>query len=74
MERYSNKRTMYRSGGRFTKAPSLEALGFPVAHGEMQCEQCGYRCYPLVKTWICSKCGHKHELHAPSNDELSRAR
>jgi len=67
MERYSNKRAMYRHGGRFAKAPSLEDLGFPVAKGEMQCEKCGYRCYPLVTTWTCSQCGHEH---APPNSVL----
>lgn len=60
MERYSNKRAMYRSRGRFAKAPSLEDLGFPVAHGELQCAECGYRCHPLVTTWICSECGHRN--------------
>lgn len=68
MERYRNKRVMFRHGGRFAKAPSLEALGFPVAHGEMECAKCGHRWYPLVTTGICPKCGSEEKApeKAPS--------
>ena len=55
MSRYANKRMMFRSGGRFTTAPTMEDLGFDVSHGPRQCS-CGEVWRPILVSGICPKC------------------
>jgi len=58
MERYANKRRLFRSGGRFSKAPTLEQLGYPVSDGGLRiCNPCGEEWRPILITGICPKCG-----------------
>lgn len=56
MERYANKRMLFRNGGRFAKAPSLEALGFDVADGPRRCS-CGHVWSPILASGSCPVCG-----------------
>ena len=62
IERYANKRRVFRRGGRFAKPPSLEQLGYPVAHGEMTCADCGYKWLPILTTGKCPECGSQEKL------------
>jgi len=56
MERYTNKRRLFRHNGRFSKPPSLEQMGYPVAHSEMTCANCGHKWFPILITGHCPKC------------------
>lgn len=71
MERYRNKRVLFRAGGRFAKAPSLESLGFQVAHGEMECANCHHRWYPVLVTGLCPNCGATDKV--PSAPDMARS-
>jgi hypothetical protein len=56
-ERYANKRMMFRSGGRFSKPPTLADLGFDVNNdGAVTCV-CGFTFTPVLRTGKCPKCG-----------------
>lgn len=46
-----------RSNGRFRRAPSLEEMGWDVAHGGKECAQCGERWNPLLVSGVCPECG-----------------
>ena len=61
MERYSNKRAMFRRGGRFSRAPSLADLGYPVSDGGIRiCNACGEEWRPVLTTGTCPKCGSQN--------------
>lgn len=57
MSRYPNKRMMFRNGGRFAKAPTLEQMGFDVNKTERRCDACGYVWFPVLVSGECPKCG-----------------
>lgn len=56
MEKYRNKRAVYRRGGKFTSPPSLEKMGFEVNTGKRQCNHCGTIWLPILVTGICPQC------------------
>ena len=60
MERYKNKRRMFRKGGKFAKAPTLAEQGAPVSEGGEICANCAYGLneawHPLLKTGYCPEC------------------
>lgn len=62
MEKYGNRREVRRSGGRYAKPATLEALGLPLAKGERKCDACGFRCFPILDTWRCPKCEHHNAV------------
>jgi predicted Zn-ribbon and HTH transcriptional regulator len=47
---------MFRRGGRFSKAPSLEQMGFEVNDRERTCANCGENFFPVLVTGRCPKC------------------
>jgi len=55
-ERYANKRMMFRKGGKFSKAPSLERMGFDVNKAEQTCANCGHKWFPVLATGLCPQC------------------
>lgn len=73
MERYSNKRAMFRRGGRFSKAPSLADLGYPVADGSRICNACGEKWRPVLITGTCPKCGTENNSRAIETEQRGAA-
>ena len=61
MNRSSRARKQYRSGGKFAKTPNLKEQGYDVADGTIKtCAECGKQAYPIMNTWRCQECGHRH--------------
>lgn len=50
-------RILWRLGnGRFRPVPSLEALGYDVAKGPKECNNCGHVWRPVLVSGLCPKC------------------
>lgn len=74
MERYRNKRMLFRSGGRFAKAPSLEQMGFDVCDGPRRCS-CGHVWSPLLASGRCPECGAQDSVPIePEPDPMAPVR
>ena len=69
--RYANKRQMFRKRGRFAKPPSLEQMGYPVAHGEMTCANCGHTWRPILITGMCPVCGSQDKVTGLGIEKLN---
>lgn len=75
MERYKNKRMMFRKGGKFAKAPSLKEQGYPVSDGNEVCAHCGFGSNepwrPILKTGYCPECEGTEKI--PSQAECVKS-
>jgi hypothetical protein len=58
MSKYSNGRMVFRSHGRYAKAPSLQAMGFDVNTVDRKCDGCGHVWFPILISGECPQCGN----------------
>lgn len=59
MEKYSNKRAVYRQSGRFARIPPINAMA------PRKCANCADEWYPFEGDKVCPRCGSldTHEIH-----------
>ncbi len=59
MDKYSNRRTIHRQGGKFAKAPTLEQQGYAINTSRKTCANCKHEWTPILATGNCPKCGQQ---------------
>jgi hypothetical protein len=61
MEKYGNGTIVTRRGGRYSKSPTLEELGYDLSDGtEKTCRHCGKKQYQIVNNWLFNNC-NRHQ-------------